>query len=61
MRGQPLSGPNMRKSREQHIMSPGHLRHGAHGAGLEGVDNGVESLHAHTGQVQHRADHRHVL
>ena len=32
-------------------MSSGHLRHGADGAGLEGVDDGVEPLHAHAGQV----------
>ena len=28
-----------------------YLRHGADGAGLEGVDNCVEPLHAHAGQV----------
>jgi len=46
---------------------PGHghhppgLGHGAHAARLERVDDGVEPLHTHAGQVQHRADDRDVL
>ena len=37
------------------------LGHGADAPGLEGVDDGVEPLHAHAGQVQHGADHRDIL
>ena len=40
--------------------SPG-LGHRAHRPRLDGVDDGVEPLHTHTGEVESRADHREVL
>ena len=58
----PISGEsqNRREQPGDGHDSPG-LGHGADAPGLEGVDDGVEPLHAHAGQVQHGADHRDIL
>ena len=40
---------------------PPGLGHRAHGPRPQREDDGVESLHRHTGEVQGRADHREIL